>query len=298
MKMDMYSNINYLYYSGDDVYSDGEIEIEIHEIVKKHNDYSQILSNDSRWPILYHLSPVRRNLLEWHPFEAGSSLLEIGAGCGALTGLFCEKLGEVTAVELSKRRAEIIADRCKEFSNLKIIVGNISDIKTTDKYDYITLIGVLEYAGKYIIDTNPADKMLRILKDRLKPGGTLIIAIENKYGLKYWSGFSEDHTGNIFDGLEGYLNSDIRTFSKCELTALLNGAGFNRIKFYYPMPDYKLPVEIYSEDLLPRYGIAFPNYDRDRLVLFNEKLVLNELVSDGLFEVFANSFLIFASNRS
>ena len=33
------------------------------------------------------------------------------------------------------------------------------------------------------------------IKQLLKPDGKLLIAIENQYGLKYWCGALEDHTG-------------------------------------------------------------------------------------------------------
>ena len=115
--------INLDFYSGKDLYSDGDIEDEILDIVKTNNDFSTILANDKRWPILYHLSPIRRNLLEWYNFNRNSRLLEIGAGCGALTGLFCEKVKEVVVVDLSRKRAEIIANRHRKNSNLEIVVG-------------------------------------------------------------------------------------------------------------------------------------------------------------------------------
>ena len=140
--------LNMDFYSGNDDYNDGDIENEILEIVKTNNDFTDILAKDNRWPILCHLSPMRRNLLEWYEFN-NSSILEIGAGCGAMTGLFCENSKEVVAIELSKRRAEIIANRYKDRLNLEIIVGNLNDIKFERKFDYVTLIGVLEYAGKF-----------------------------------------------------------------------------------------------------------------------------------------------------
>ena len=58
--------INLDYYSGKDLYSDGDIEDEILDMVKSGADINKILVNDKRWPVLYHLSPLRRNLLEWY----------------------------------------------------------------------------------------------------------------------------------------------------------------------------------------------------------------------------------------
>ena len=68
------------YYSGQDLYSDGDIEDELLQIVKNNDNYEEILKNDDRWPILYHLSDVRKNLLGWYDFGKSSHVLEIGAG--------------------------------------------------------------------------------------------------------------------------------------------------------------------------------------------------------------------------
>ena len=83
--------------------------------------------------------------------------MEIGAGCGALTGLLCDKCKKVTAVELSKRRATAAQLRCREKDNLEVIVGNLNDIEFGEKFDYITLIGVLEYQGTYTVYSRASD---------------------------------------------------------------------------------------------------------------------------------------------
>jgi len=292
--------INLDFYSGEDLYSDGEIEDDILDIVKSNTDFSKILASDKRWPVLYHLSPLRRNLLEWYNPDKEDRLLEIGAGCGALTGLFCEKVKEVVAVELSKRRAEIIAARNRDKSNLEIIVGNLNDISFDKKFDIITLIGVLEYSGKYTNTDNPYCDFLIQIKKLLKPEGTLIVAIENKFGLKYWAGAKEDHNGRYFDSIENYLNDDsIRTFGNSELKDLLNQSGFENVKFYYPMPDYKLPTQVFSDDLLPDIGQLLdtsPNYDSERVIFFNESTAYDNLILNKQFGFFANSFLLFCNN--
>jgi len=289
--------INMEFYLGEDLYSDGDIEDEILDIVKNNTDFTEILHKDSKWSILYHFTPLRRNLLEWYNFKKDSSILEIGAGCGALTGLFCEKVEKVTAVELSKKRADIIANRHIDKTNLEIVVGNFNDISFKEKFDYITLIGVLEYAGKYTDSKNPFVDFLSKIKVLLKPKGTLIIAIENKFGLKYWAGAREDHTGKLFDSIENYLDDgDVRTFGKDELTKILDGVGFNNLEYYYPMPDYKIPVKIFSDEYLPTIGQIggnFPNYDQQRYIFLNEKTSYDNIILNNHFDFFANSFLVF-----
>lgn len=293
--------LNLEFYSGKDLYCDGEIEDELLEIVSNNEDYSEILKSDNRWPILYHLSDIRENLLDWYEFGKESSVLEIGAGCGAMTGVLCRKAGQVTCIELSKKRSMINAVRNKNYGNLEIIVGNFEDIKIDKKFDYVTLIGVLEYAPSYISGSNPFSAMLTKIRRFLKPGGKIVIAIENKFGLKYFAGATEDHTGNWFDGVEEYKKAKgVKTFSKKELERLLQENLYNDIEFYYPMPDYKMPTMVYSEEYLPKRG-ELRNisavYDRERYELFDEEAVYDQFCDDGMFAYFANSFLIFAQTN-
>ena len=291
--------LNLSFYKGNDLYSDGDIEDELLNIVQNNDDYMEILKNDNRWPILYHLSPIRENLLEWYDYDKNGSVLEIEAGCGAVTGVFCRKTSRVVGIELSKRRSMINATRNAKYGNLEILVGNFEDIQIKEKFDYVSLIGVLEYSPLYINCESPFEDMVKRAKGFLKDDGKLIIAIENKMGLKYLAGATEDHTGVPFDGVNNYENIDyVKTLSKPEIIDLLRNAGYKKIEFYYPMPDYKMPNVIYSDNRLPNVGELrniINVFDRERYQTFNEEIVFDQLIKDGLFDYFANSFLIFAS---
>ena len=293
--------LNLTFYKGKDLYSDGLIEDELLEIVKNNpkEKYNEIIFEKSNWAVLYHLSEIRSHVIEWVPITKEDSVLEIGAGCGALTTILSEKSKKVTCIELSKKRSLINANRNKDKDNIEILVGNFQDIEISEKYDYITLIGVFEYAKSYINSERPYEKFLEIIKKYLKPNGKIIIAIENKLGLKYWAGCKEDHTGLYFEGLEGYPKTDVvRTFSKNEIHELLKESGFKNNEFYYPYPDYKLPNAIYSDDYLPKLGELddnLRNFDADRLVLFNENAVFDSIIRANLFQELSNSFIIISS---
>ena len=288
--------LDYTFYDGKDIYSDGDSEEKLLRLTQDEEDLEKTVTEESDWPVLYHFSPIRRNLLEWYPFWKEASLLEIGSGCGAMTGLFCEKTGHVTAVDLSRRRSLINAYRNKNHNNLDILVGNFKDIHLTNHFDYATLIGVLEYSIYYVDGKDPFLEMLKRVRSSLNPNGVLFVAIENKNGIKYWAGAREDHTGILFDGITGYHNSDrVRTFSRQSLQKLIQNAGFRETQFYYPVPDYKMPMEIYSDSWLPQKGSITrntPTYDRNRYQFFNEAQALDSLCEDGLFPEFANSFLV------
>ncbi|MFH1476667.1 MAG: class I SAM-dependent methyltransferase [Verrucomicrobiota bacterium] len=302
--------LNLQYYKGPDAYSDGAIEDDLLQLVEKPQEFMTVLARDDRWPLLYHLSPERRNLLEWYPFRRDAALLEIGAGCGALTGLFAERVAQVTAVELSEKRSRIIARRHADKPNLEIMAGNFMDMVFGRLFDYVTLIGVLEYTRAFIPAPDPYGKLLSCLAAVLKPGGVLIVAVENRLGLKYFAGARDDHTGRQFDGIEGYPAciatqsmagrpaAVAETFSRDELSRLLLAGGFAEQKFYYPHPDYKLPAEIFSDACLPAANHILddaPNYDQERLKLFNAQRAWAAIIRDGKFTQFANSFLVLAS---
>ena len=111
---------------------------------------------------------------------------------------------------------------------------------------------MFEYGAAFMGEKDPYGSFLRLIAKHLKKGGSLVIAIENRLGLKYWAGAREDHTGGYFDGLEDYAKGqDVRTFSRPELEKILDENGYASRRFYYPYPDYKLPVSIYSDRYLP-----------------------------------------------
>lgn len=292
--------LDYSLYSGSDLYTDGSIEDELLNIAMNSSgeEYGSIIEERSDWPTLYHFSYLRENIVSWLPISKSDKVLEVGSGCGAITGAFCRKAGEVVSCDLSKKRSLINAHRHLDADNLTIHVGNFLDIEKTlpNDFTYICLIGVFEYGTCYIPSKTPYEDFLKMLKAHLAPEGRLVIAIENKYGMKYFAGCTEDHTGRFFDGIEDYPNGGAaRTFSKNKLESLIKGAGFESYRFYYPYPDYKFPNTIFSEARLPGAGELINNmrnFDRDRMVLFDEKKAFNGCLYDKEFETFSNSFLV------
>jgi SAM-dependent methyltransferase len=286
-------------------YSDGSVEDELLKLFSSPDSAARvekILAAGPTWEQLYHLSPIRENLLDWYPFKQGASLLEVGAGCGALTGLFCRLGLQVTAVELSKRRAEIIRRRHGHLRNLEVLDGNIHVQSISRKFEYVTSVGVLEYAARFTNARDPYVAMLQQLQSNLELDGTLVLAIENRLGLKYWSGAGEDHTNLLFESIADYpSNPKIKTFGRFELEQLLGSVGFNNVQFYYPLPDYKTPNEIFSDAYLPsslhpiRSGnLPTPDLAHGRVNFFDERRAVESLVANKLFPHFANSFLVFA----
>ena len=296
--------LNYKYYKGEDLYSEGESEDMLLDIVKENDrdSYPHIIEGLRSWSVMYHLSADRENICSFLPIKKTDKVLEIGSGCGAITGCLASNAGYVKCIELSKKRSMINAVRHKDMGNIEILVGNFEDIEPDidEEYDYITLIGVLEYAGSYIDSQDPYREMLKRVMKHLKKDGKLVVAIENQLGLKYFAGCKEDHTARFFEGIEGYPTSEgVRTFSRGKLKKLFTDTGYHPY-FYYPYPDYKLPLTIYSDLKLPSAGELtdnIRNFDSDRLLTFDEAKVFNTLIGEGMFTEFSNSFLVIATRE-
>lgn len=282
------------YYKGMDLYSDGEVENTLL------NHFSGDSDNNCESSLLYfyHTAEMRKGLLNWYEFKPNSTIVEVGGGCGALTGLLCEKASKVITIELSKKRAEIIKNRHKDKDNLDIYVANINDVKDFIKADYIVVVGVLEYQETYgEVCNNPYIDFLTTTREMLKKDGKLLLAIENRFGIKYWAGAPEDHTRIPYDGISNYrYGGKAKTFTKNDLEFLLKQAGYLYNYFYYPMPDYRLVEEVYSDDYMPcdNWGLAISPYYGEYMdsLLVPEKALYKDLFRNGIFGVFANSFLV------
>lgn len=294
-------------------YSDGRrVEDYIHSSIRGTNDVSdgspELLSKIKDWPTYYHFSIERTNIFRCLDINPNSKVIEFGAGCGAITRYLGENFSSVDSVEGSKKRAQITRDRCRNLDNVKVFCSNIEDIQLNPEYDIATLIGVLEYAPVYFSDNQSPNRaclnLLKLARNAIKENGTLILAIENKIGLKYWSGCPEDHTGILYEGLHGYPNQvEPVTFSKKEIVALLEAAGFSNCVVLGCFPDYKFASTIINniDDSNNYYlhnwiGIPFTAYNVTRKYSFHEGLALRTLSEAGLLGECANSFLILASS--
>ncbi len=294
-------------------YNDGDTpENRIYEILHQAKDVSckskELKQSITDWPTEYHLSTTRHNLLS--PFDLGKNkkILELGCGCGAITRQLGEMGHEIHAVEGSKRRATITAERCRDLDNVKVYNANYNEIDFDEQsYDFITLIGVLEYASLFLPEQQgdpltAAQMIVNQLKKKLKPDGTLIIAIENKLGIKYLSGCTEDHTGIEFEGILDYPNTKgITTFTKIELSKIIKNAELENINFFYPFPDYKIPANLVSDTFINQSNmealLEIPrDYINPRKHRFPEPLFAKSLIKEQQLDHFANSFLVFASN--
>lgn len=275
----------------------GGIGAELLSMAKEHR-IAQTLAEDSRWPVLCHFSPMRRNLLSWYPFPEGSRLLEIGSGCGALTGVFLDARLDVRCVEPDLQQAETAAHRYADGRPFVVSVSGLGQAAVQPPYDFVTLIGALADAPRLLPEAeHPVEALLERAASLLSEDGTLILAEENRLGLRYFAGAPEQSTGRSYEGITGYPSAGHKaTFSRSELVELLQAAGFSQLVWFYPHPGYYLPVQVSSDEALPQKEQLFAglvSYDQDRALCFDERAVLQSIAGREEYRYLANAFLVF-----
>ncbi len=295
-------------------YSDGvAIEAHIDNLVLSATDRSSAaaIAQDEyhEWPVRYHLCPERSNLFR-HLNLDGLDILEMGAGMGGVSRHLAERAKSFFAVEGTEERFQVLKHRLADLSNWDGVVSNLEDFSTDRKFDVVCIIGVLEYSELYITTpdgSSPHKWLLNHATSFLKPGGVLILAIENQYGLKYWAGAPEDHTERMFDGICGY-NPDktARTFSRIGLGKMFNEVGLDAVEEFYPWPDYKIPEAVVSKRIVDSdpalaADIAADSVSRDpkpSLQLFPTPLAIRQAINSGMIADISNSLLFVASSQT
>lgn len=250
-------------------------------IYKYGNDTRLALKENKKLPYLYALAELRENVLEWYDFKENGRLLQVGADYGALTGLFLTKVSEVTVLDPSEESLNVVKMRYRGDKKLTLVCGDLmtagggaADSLPSDGgllqaggYDYVTVIGTLtaEYSLK---------QQLEAAQALLAPGGVLLLAVCNTFGIKYFAGAERDEV----------------TATKKELEALLAGG-----RFFYPVPDYRIANEVYSDRYLPKKGDltgALTVYDYPQYTSMDVGAAYDAVCENGQFDNFTNSFLV------
>lgn len=247
-------------------------------------DVKGILRDLPELEYLYALSDMRESLLEWFPFSSDGCLLQVGSDYGALTGLFARRVSRVVVLDYEDEDFLFSKTRHKESGNIEYVKGSLLQYQAgkavvsgaaeqqakPQEFDYVVMAGTLR---------RPYGENIEAAKLLLKPGGMLIVAVCNSNGIKYWAGTKRE--------------SD--SFSRKRLSRLLgSGSPEGKIRWYYPMPDYRLAYTIYSHEYLPKKGDlahTIVAYDYPEYLSVDVGARFDEVCEDEAFEEYANSFL-------
>lgn len=258
----------------------------------KEEDYHRRITEHKSYEVMYQLAESRGHIVQWLDIPQQAKVLELGAGCGAITSILLQKGAAVTCQESDVSYARLNAWRHKDRERLSIYAMPFETCaaQLPGDFDLVIAVGILAHADPM--------QLMCCLREQLKPDGLLVLATENKFGLKYWAGNQEEHTHSYFAGLEDRTKKQgVQTYTKQGLEKLLARAGYVQVQFYYPYPDYRFAVDIYSDQYLPKKGdltYNIVNYEDDRIVVFDEQKVFDSIIEEGQFPLFANAFLCLA----
>jgi len=299
-----------LEFIGDSIdYADGSEAAVLHALTISHDRSStsdELETFIRDWPTRYHLSRSRTNLLRALRFRPGTDVIEFGTGTGVLARYLGERGARVIGVEGSRDRARAAALRCYDLPDVRILVGKAGDLSPEYRCDVALCVGVYEYIASKS-DADGASFLARV-REHVRPGGVLILAIENQIGLKYLLGAPEDHLGTSWAGVAGYPPRSVaRTFTRRRLAEDLERSGFPAQRWLFPFPDYKLPSTILAEEAYRhadgvRLVDSFLRWPSDlnisaRTQVADERRVQQVFGEAGLGPDVANSFLVVASDH-
>ncbi len=202
------------------------------------------------------------------------------------------------AVCITDHRNQVIAEalkECKLIVDAYCIEENAQLVLADTVYDYVVVAGGLERAK----DT---EQFLSSIKKSMKKDGVLLLATDNRLGIRYFCGDQDAFTGKNFDSIENYIRVNFekagvegRAYAKYELQNMLTAAGFTQQKFYSVFPQYQCPQILFAEDYEPKEQLdirIFPQYECKDTLFLEENLLYQTLIDNHLFHALANGFLI------
>jgi 2-polyprenyl-3-methyl-5-hydroxy-6-metoxy-1,4-benzoquinol methylase len=195
-----------------------------------------------------------------HPPAPGARVLDVGAGWGQIS-LPLAAVHEVTALEPTPERLAFIRAAAAQdglADRMHFVQADFLDLRFTTRFDVIACIGVLEWVPSHRAGEprNLQVEFLARARDTLAPGGSLVLGIENRVGLKYLLGARDDHLGVPGIAVLDHALADKRwrelkgeplrslTHTRAELALLFAEAGFAPPTFFAAFPDYKVPEVI------------------------------------------------------
>jgi SAM-dependent methyltransferase len=194
---------------------------------------------------------------------ADGIVVDVGAGLGTHTVALARSARHVYAIDRSLARVALTGARARAegLANVTPAHADASRIPLgSETCDLAILIGVLEWTGLDAEDPVAAQRLvLSEIKRVLKPGGSLLIGIENRFGAHYFVGAREEHTNLRFGSLlpRRLANAYSRalrgrpmtnyTYSRAALLELVRETGLQH-RLGLALPSYSEPQFSFDED--------------------------------------------------
>ena len=217
------------------------------------------------------LSEFKKNIISWYPIKEKSTILQIGEN-------------------------QEIYNELKSKSNNIAVIENIDEFEMQAKFDYVAIIGNFEK----IDSEEKIVRLLRFAKDVLARDGKILLAMKNKFGMKYWTGEKFDSNLKAYETIE---TSKENVLSYTKIKSILDSLKL-KYKFYYPLPDYKLTNVIYTDEFMPNNDSidsrVLTYCENGEILSFSEREAYKQLIENDekLFPFFSNSYFIEISEKN
>lgn len=167
---------------------------------------------------------------------------------------------------------EVIEKMSLKLSRI-VYIDNFKEQSLDETFDYILIKDDLN--------------VLDCVKKFLKPDGTILLLINNRIGISNFAGA---------DDFKSICEEKENVYTKKEIENILTEQGFSSYKFFYPLPNYQIANVIFSDDYLPEYNntkLMNTNlYEKENVIVFDERKAIQQLTKVGEFQNFANSYLV------
>jgi len=221
----------------------------------------------------YALNPIRAASAVLGSVGDDNVTLDYGCGWGTVTRTISRFGGTVVAMDATYESLLLSKYLSNRGNEIYIKGGRKLPLPLKSAvFDTVILNGVLEWLPEgNLLDLNPREVQVEYLKEFhriLKPGGRLIIGIENRNSFLYWAGQKEDHTGLRFGALLPRWASNLYskaargqpyrtyTYTRRGYRRLLSRSGFEPCRFYIPWLRYRRSHILLSENTVNTHPIA------------------------------------------
>jgi len=263
------------------------LDPEIASIIENYrpDQYDDVIAEKEEQEFVYHLSSLRRSLLCWFPFDPAWQVLEPGAGFGALTGSIAERCNHVTALEQDALRFASCKKRYSGNERIEVLQTDILSLPEDKLYDCVVLADQMEHRQ------GRGKELLEACHTHLKPGGVLLLVYQNRFGLKYFCGGTDEVQQVPFGNLPPGKSNQL---SRNEMDRLAESAGFVPEVYYYPMPDSLWTQAVYTDSVKNVESIrdrvfALDPFSSARIA--SEQDLYNDIIHEGMLPHMANSYL-------
>lgn len=238
------------------------------------------------------LQELPKAVIKWYEIGKESKTACIVSNYGN-SRLIAEALEEK---ELCVRRIPLEQLESLQINHAEDNEKTAASICENEHYDIIIAVDMIEYASD-------AAGVLACIRSLLRPDGKLIMAADNRLGIRYFCGDQDMFSGKNYDSIENYRHLFAwerkamtgRTYSKAELIRFLEKAGFLTHRFYSVFPRISNPQLLLAEDYVPNEALdirVFPEYNNPDTVFLMEEELYPALMENGLLHAMANGFFI------